>query len=382
MQFETFRGNTVEEAIAAVKAAYGPNAMIGTARQVSNGRPGSLAHTSFEVTAGPGQARVNEKASSTFAKDLPRIATNGRTATQAPLTPRRAAPPTSQTLENTRAALEEHIRPELEAIRSLLEDMNATKRPAKDRAISMLNDFRIEGSLATQLAANAPKAARSTASLKTFLRQRLAESVNILPSPIEAPGPRVLVCVGPTGVGKTTTIAKLAARAHLDLQRSVSIVTLDTFRVGSIDQMRRFAQLIGVPFDVASDTQTFAGAVSSRKADIVMVDTASLPPTTPHAMKRLVDCLSSVSRLPIDVLLVIPAAIHPRDAERLTKVYRQLQPKGLVITKFDETEQAGGAMHASLPAQLPVAYLCGGPRVPEDIQEASAEILIDAVMPQ
>jgi flagellar biosynthesis protein FlhF len=98
-------------------------------------------------------------------------------------------------------------------------------------------------------------------------------------------------------------------------------------------------------------------------------------------MQRLSDCLSAVTDRPVDVLLVVQAAIRARDAERMRGVYRMPAPTGLIITKLDETDQAGGALHTALDHPLPVTYLCDGPRVPEDLHEASAEMLLDAVLP-
>src|SRR5262249_24150739 len=122
---------------------------------------------------------------------------------------------------------------ELRTIRFLLEELSQTRKP-KDRAFAILRAAGIEGPLASALAAGATRAARDPegGGLTAFLRRRIAERLDIRPSPIDLAGPRVIACIGPTGVGKTTTLAKLAAKAHLELGRSVSVITLDTFRVG------------------------------------------------------------------------------------------------------------------------------------------------------
>src|SRR5206468_931297 len=105
---------------------------------------------------------------------------------------------------------------------------------------------------------------------------------------------RLIACVGPTGVGKTTTLAKLAAHAALEKGLPTAIITLDTFRVGAIEQMKRFASLIDVPFFVAHDEASLLDALQSCP-DIVLVDTPSRGPKDAAAMSRLQLCLDSVA---------------------------------------------------------------------------------------
>src|SRR5205814_5696655 len=103
--------------------------------------------------------------------------------------------------------------------------------------------------LARTLAAGSTYAARAgNDELRQWLRQRVAEKLSCRVGLIEMPGRHLIACVGPTGVGKTTTLAKLAARAVLTFGRSVRVVSLDTFRVGAVEQWRRYAELIGFPF--------------------------------------------------------------------------------------------------------------------------------------
>jgi flagellar biosynthesis protein FlhF len=176
-------------------------------------------------------------------------------------------------------------------------------------------------------------------------------------------------------------VAKLAARAHLELGRTVSIISLDTFRVGSVEQMRRFGELIGVGFDSAPDLASFQRAMATCNSDLIFVDTASLPASNTAASNRLKDCLETVQNRTRDVLLLVPGGIHPQDAEHLATAYRNPEPAGVVITKADESGQIGGALHAVLTRPLPVAFLCDGPRVPEDIHAATVQMVLDAVLP-
>jgi flagellar biosynthesis protein FlhF len=375
MQFETFRGRNVEEALSAVRAALGPDAFIESTRHVSNGEKGWLGKTFVEVLAA-----ASERPSAARTNPFSRQTQERRTPASTPARSRESEKSAAQ--HSTRTSRSEiTLGRELRLIRSMLEELSLVRKP-RDRAGSLLQAAGIEGSLAASLAGQAARVPKADSTmLINFLRKKLAERVQVAPSPIEMPGRRIIACVGPTGVGKTTSLAKLAARASLELGRTVSVVSLDTFRVGAVEQMRRFVELIGVPFDVARDRASFAQAVAQRRADLTLVDTAGVSTADNGSMQRLSDCLSAVTDRPIDVLLVVQAAIRARDAERLRGVYRTPAPTGLIITKLDETDQAGGALHTALDHPLPVNYLCDGPRVPEDLHEASAEMLLDAVLP-
>jgi flagellar biosynthesis protein FlhF len=385
--------------LAAVRAALGPDAFIESTRHVSNGEKGWLGKTFVEVMAAPAERgsshRANpftkqsgEKRSQTTQRPSQGAhQSRGRDSSpSSPAHPARMeahtqAVPSHANQHRTASRSEAALGRELRLIRSMLEEMSLVRKP-RDRAGSLLQAAGIEGTLAAQLAGQAARVPKAdSTALTNFLRRKISERIQVAQSPIEMPGRRIIACVGPTGAGKTTSLAKLAARAHLELGRSVAVVTLDTFRVGAVEQMRRFVELIGVPCDVARDRGGFAQAVAQRRADITLVDTAGVSTADNASMQRLVDCLSAVSDRPVDVLLVVQAAVRARDVERLRAAYRAPTPTGLVVTKLDETDQAGGALHAALEHALPLTYLCDGPRVPEDIHDASAEMLLDAVLP-
>ncbi len=372
MSFETFRGRNVSEAVAAVKAAFGANAVIASTRHVSNGRSGGLSHSFVEVTAAPG----GDLRSTPFSRDVGREL---RVATES--APRLPSPRGLPMAVKSDDAMEE-----LRAMRAMIEELRGTPKPAAakapSRALQMLHYAGIEGALATQLASGAPRTRGPDADLRDFLRDRIAAQLTSIPSLIEQEGPRMITCIGPTGAGKTTTLAKLAAIASNDLGRSVAIITLDTFRVGAVEQVSRFAELMDLPLHVASDATDFARAVRSITADIILVDTPSRAPSDVGTMSLLAECMSTVENRAIDVLLVLPASIRARDAEALDTVYETCPPTALVITKLDETTQAGGALHAALRGPLPLAYLSSGPRVPEDLSQATANDLAAAILPE
>ena len=157
---------------------------------------------------------------------------------------------------------------------------------------------------------------------------------------------------------------------------------MDTFRVGAVEQMRRFVELMGIPLHVANGPAQFAAALAKcEDADVVLIDTASRAPSDRVAMTMLADCLKAATTRNVDVLLTVPAMIRARDVERLHSVYETCPPTGLVVTKLDETDQIGGTVHAALRGKIPLVHLCKGPRVPEDIEDATVESLLAALFP-
>jgi flagellar biosynthesis protein FlhF len=376
MQFETFRGRNMQEALAQVKATLGADALIETTRHVPGGGQGLFDRPFVEITAALPPGEMPEEPKPEARRSRARRTTHTLSAVR-----ELTALATTGVFPLVRKTKSEAIDHELKVIRNLLEEISHSKGP-RDRASSLLQTVGIEGPLASSLAKGALRASRiNPAGLRELLRERLASRLQTTASPIELPGPRIITCIGPTGAGKTTTIAKLAARAHLELNKTVSVITLDTYRVGAVEQMRRFVDLIGIPLDVVRDRSQFSQALTQRRADLVLVDTAGVSASDSAGMKRLVDCLDAAGDRAVDVLLVVQAAIRARDVERLKMLYRAPAPTGLVVTKLDETSQAGGAVHAALDEPLPLAYLCDGPKVPEDVHDASIEALVDAVLP-
>jgi len=379
MTYQSFRGADLQEALSAVKATLGPNALIEGTRRVTNGRAGGLAQQYVEVTAAPPQGLKWPFAS----KEARAIELPLRERAAVPAQPsgeqRSVRGPTSK--YGTVLGLNpSEVERELNSLRAMLEELNQ-QRPPKERALTLLHARGIEGALAKELANGAAKhAKRGKAQLNDFLRARLAERVSVSGSLMQNPRRTLIACMGPTGAGKTTTLAKLAARARLDLGRSVGVISLDTFRVGVVEQWQRYAALMGIPFQVASDRGSFRRALGEMTADIVLVDTAGR--STATSSWALPDCLSGVTEdLVRHALLVLPAWLRAGDVSRISELYEVSAPTEVVITKLDETIEVGGVMHAALPSNIPIAYLCNGPRVPEDIREASVEAVVDAVLP-
>lgn len=185
--------------------------------------------------------------------------------------------------------------------------------------------------------------------------------------------------VGPTGVGKTTTLAKLAARAALIDDENVVLVTADDYRVGGIEQLQRYAGLIGVPFEIASSrTQLERVLAKYPSADRFLVDTAGRSPRDRGAIREMGRTWRDLSSRP-SIELCVAAATRHGELRDVLECYGALDPGTLTVTKLDEAIHFGGVVSAPFESGLPLAFFTTGQRVPEDIEAASADRLAGAL---
>jgi len=186
---------------------------------------------------------------------------------------------------------------------------------------------------------------------------------------------RAVALVGPTGVGKTTTAAKLAAR-HLMRHpgANVRFVSTDTYRIGAREQLQTFARLLGSSVEVADDPQVLKTLIQTEEpADLVIVDTPGIGPRDRELAEQL-PVLGQMDGL--HVLLCLPASTHPVEQRRVIDRYAAASPDGLILTKLDETYQLGAALAVAIERALPVLWVTDGQRVPQDMHRLDAKSLV------
>ncbi len=182
----------------------------------------------------------------------------------------------------------------------------------------------------------------------------------------------IYAVVGPTGVGKTTTIAKLAARAAVQFgPDSVGLVTTDTFRVAAREQLETFGQIMGVNVLSAGDAQSLTEALASLESRrLVLIDTAGMSqrdPRLPEQLARLTSAAAPADAGRIATLLALPATTESRGIQEIVEAFRTASPMACILTKTDEATSLGGALSVLIRTQLPLAYVANGQRVPEDL---------------
>ena len=276
----------------------------------------------------------------------------------------------------TRASATQDLGREIAAIRATLEEMGSPQAKRGDRIAALLRLRGIEGSAATRIAARAKESPESDAGAR--LRAALADVVPLAPWNEQAEGRRIIAMVGASGVGKTTTVAKLAARARMNGQ-SVALISCDCFRVGAVDQLERYADLLGATFDVARTSAELAALLEEETADVVFVDTSGRPPVATAPEAALAARRKKDAPVHVEVMLCMPASIRAADAVRVVGIFAPLAPTSVCVTKLDETESPSGLVHGPWAARRPLAVICNGPRVPEDVAPASLDALMDAL---
>ena len=210
---------------------------------------------------------------------------------------------------------------------------------------------------------------------RAALIRALGTLVRFAPDPLapeKVDSQPTLAFIGPTGVGKTTTIAKLAARVALRARRRVELITLDTYRIAAIEQLRTYAEIIGAGFHVARSMVELDALLCRHAAGAVcIIDTIGRSPHDLADQMELADYLRSNSA--ITKCLVLQATMHPTDALAAARKFALFGSDRLVVTKLDETSRPGAAVTIAAEAGLPLTYLCAGQRVPEDLEQAHAE---------
>ncbi|HEY3400189.1 MAG TPA: flagellar biosynthesis protein FlhF [Geothrix sp.] len=216
---------------------------------------------------------------------------------------------------------------------------------------------------------------------RLFLRRVIADFIPVAP-PIQLdPGKmHVAALVGPTGVGKTTTLAKLAAYAQLHLKQKVALLTLDTYRMAAVDQLQQYAQILQVPLHVALTVEDLRSALRFyQDRALVLIDTPGHSPKDTDTLNQLRGLLDELPE--VETHLVMSATTKPRDLAEIALRYEPLKPTRLLFTKLDETSTYGPILSTLVRVKRPLSYLGTGQEVPEALELATSRRVADLILP-
>lgn len=374
MSARTFKANSIKEAIGQVKASLGAEAMILSTRRIPKGPQNPYGKDCFEITAAPqddmsvsiqaGPEKMREKPASWIGE--PSILEYGGDW--------------------------QDIRSELSEIKDMLLISNRISgipqllglHPA---CLSLYSRLLATGISEQRVwafmkagGAFEPKPAADPEAVTRHVVKALKGVIRVTdPFPKKEGTRSVAAFVGPTGVGKTTTIAKLSAELSLKQKRNVGIISVDSYRIGALDQLKTYASIMGLPCFSAFNREDLAQALQKMEGkDVILIDTAGQSHRDIKRLKELGELLGK--DLSIETHLVLSTAIKPDDMKEAATNFSILKPSSYVFSKVDETRTRGGIIDQLLDLKLPVSYITNGQRVPEDIFCATQKRVLRLVL--
>ena len=371
MMVRKFYADSPREALRLVRDALGPNAMILSNRRTAAGvEIAAVAESEIaSVTGGMAmQAMTGSKPERRPAE------VNVR----APVAPRPTPPSTAEP-----AAY--NLVQEVRILRSMLEGQLAAfawhgmadREPAKIEVLRRLLAAGFSTGSARQCVERIAPGLDSGRALR-LIKMRLQQQLPIVPAgqtPVELGG--VYALVGPTGVGKTTTVAKIAAECTLKLgAQRVALVTIDSYRIGAVDQLRIYGKILGAPvFAIKTEADLVLTLSELRTRHLVLIDTVGMSQRDQRITDQIALLAGNGKR--VKRLLLLSAVAQANVLEDVVRAYRGEGLAGCILTKVDESLTLGGALDVLLRHKLPLHYVTNGQRVPEDLHRPNPLYLVE-----
>ena len=210
----------------------------------------------------------------------------------------------------------------------------------------------------------------------------LQDLIEVSP-PLFAPGQEQhrIALVGPTGVGKTTTLAKIAASYLSKYSNSIALITIDTYRIAAVEQLKVYGEIMQLPVDVVITPEQLEQAiVKHSNKDLILIDTAGRSPRDSYCINELASFLNP--DLGIDKHLVLSAATRENELLDTIERFQSLDISNTIFTKIDECSSLGILLNIQIQNSNPLSYVTNGQRVPEDLLEISPKIVAELIMSQ
>jgi flagellar biosynthesis protein FlhF len=359
-----YQAKTITEALAMVRADLGRDAVIVQTRKVNKRVLGVWGCEMVEV----------------WASDNPDLESLRRSQKPSAST---LTPPDSQESDSRIEQLENEIQNLKAMIAQLarhgvavVSDKVPASTPEHNRWLSLLIEAGVEETIARELLQFISEDALSESALQSLIAERFITSGAIT---LQEAQPKVVMLVGPTGVGKTTTIAKLAAQYALLEKRRVGLITIDTYRIAAVEQLRTYSQIIDVPIRVVYSGSELPAAVREFSGmDLVFVDTAGRSQRNSMQIGELKACCERLSDC--EVHLVLSSTTKTRDLYDIVQRFSVMPLHRVVWTKLDESTTFGNMLNVAVKHPLPISYVTTGQRVPEDVEVAEANKLASLVL--
>jgi flagellar biosynthesis protein FlhF len=363
MKIKSYYSRTVEDAIAAARSELGPDAMLMNSRKA------------------PIQSRHLGEYEVVFA-----TVAEGESAAETP--PEASTAATSAFHDRLSSEVAE-LKRELEGMRRVLTrtaygpQQWSSAPPEIPDALAALTAAEVSPEVAreiVQAAATRGTLPHSASGFQQALIGEIATRFTVEPVLGTHPnGPHIVALVGPPGSGKTTTLVKLAVTYGLAARRPVLLLSIDTYRVAAAEQLRSYAAILGLGFQVLETAGALAQAIEeNRGKELILIDTPGLSHGEIEDAAGFTQFLST--RDDIDKHLVLPASMKSADLHRMVDAFEILRPRRLLFTKLDETTSFGPILNQAARTRRPLSFFTNGQRIPEDLEAVTQNRLIDLLL--
>jgi flagellar biosynthesis protein FlhF len=382
MDIKTYRAKSMRDALELVRRELGPSAAVLHTREVNSGLLGRMLFGRQYEVAASAAVNVPSRLPAAGAGDWGLGTGDFRSSSS----PQPLAPSPQQEFDyraRYRDDFRHQVAGQLDELHAMVEKLcqRAASAPAHELPEAMFHAFtdmieaEIEESIArgwidrVREGRNAHELA-DTLLVKSRVAQLLEDEIKVSgPITVDADRSRVVALVGPTGVGKTTTIAKLAANYRLREKRRVGLITVDTYRVAAVEQLRTYADIIDLPMEVVATPREMREAVARMShLDLVLMDTAGRSPRDEVKIQELKSMLGEAE--PDEVHLVLSTTAGAKSLLATAERFVDVGTTALVLTKLDEASSLGHLVSLVRECRLPVSYLTDGQNVPDDIEVA------------
>ena len=411
MTIKKFIGKTKEEAIAKAKEEFGEGAVVMNVKEVKpTGFFGFFKGVTYEVTAAieekdkfvnPAQMQNVKKGTETI--DL---AADEKIVIPAPTYSQPAPKATAPVMEYTPSNIvsnHEEIERKLENLSNILEKkLSAEENKGNDipeTTIQNMESFKfmkmlyrtlldneVHEKYVNQILDEAEKMANTNSSVDVILSNVYQKMILKFGEPCsistEGKKPKVVFFIGPTGVGKTTTIAKIASKYKVEEDKKVAFITADTYRIAATEQLHIYANILDAPMSIVYSAEELNQSIEKfMEYDLIFVDTAGFShrnDTQRMDTKNLIDGLDE--QYNFEVFLVLSATTKYKDLLEIVDSYQKIAKYKLIFTKLDETTSYGNLLNIRLYSGAELSYMTTGQNVPDDIEEFNSQRIVKQLL--
>lgn len=395
MIIKKFTGYSQVEAITLAKQELGDDAIVTNVKEI---RPKGLKKlfqkTSYEITAAldetPPKTELSRRESiRAMFKDNPDIIFDNddeaaRANDQAKSNPSAATEKLEEKISNIATMLEKQMgEPQAEKVKvkaSDEENADSKNMSCLQLIYNQLSSNEVDEKYINQLISEIEPTLKKDASVENIL-SGIYQKIVLKLGKTEVLGishgkAKFVFFIGPTGVGKTTTIAKLASKMKLDRKLNVALLTADTYRIAAVEQLKTYANILQVPLNVVYSAEELAEVYAEmRNYDIILVDTAGRSHRDKQQRDDIEKLINAIPAEEREVFLVLSVTTKYRDLIKITEAYSEIANYRLIFTKLDETDTLGNIFNVKLLTGAPLSYATFGQKVPNDISRIDAQTI-------